>query len=405
MTLELRLSEYIKDPDHPVRNYELGLEYDRIGQSATAVSFYIRAAEKTEDKELMYDCIVLAALCFHEQGRRKFTVEGLLQHAIIIDPQRPEAYLHLCRLYELTQNWRAMVVNSTIGMNLKATGKNEALQYFGQQSFKFFHALGSYNIGLIDSAKEEFFDIVFLCDDIEDLYKKAALNNITNLGYPDIIEYRRDKHLDLFKYKFDGLESINKNYAKHLQDMFILSCFNGKRGGTYVEIGAGDPVYTNNTYLLEEQFDWKGISFDNNETFCFAFAEKRKNPVLNRDVLKTDLAAVFHEHSLPEMIDYLQVDCDEVSLEVLKRVPFDYYEFGVIQFEHDAYRLGEEQRTQSRALLRKHGYVLLVENVAFNKTDAYEDWWVHPRIAKSIENMKSNSQFNFVFDYMIERKS
>jgi len=41
------LSRYIKDPTNFNNNFNLGNYYYSIGQTATAVSFYLRAAERT----------------------------------------------------------------------------------------------------------------------------------------------------------------------------------------------------------------------------------------------------------------------------------------------------------------------------------------------------------------------
>ena len=47
-----------------------------------------------------------------------------------------------------------------------------------------------------------------------------------------------------------------------MQDMFVLSMLDGKKNGVYVEIGADQPRVISNTYLLETEFDWMGVSFE-----------------------------------------------------------------------------------------------------------------------------------------------
>ncbi len=59
--------------------------------------------------------------------------------------------------------------------------------------------------------------------------------------------------------------------------MFVLSMLNGKKNGTYLEIGAGSYYYGNNTYLLEKSFDWNGISIDINESLSIDFNNNRNN--------------------------------------------------------------------------------------------------------------------------------
>ena len=61
----------------------------------SAVSYYLRAAERTDEILLKYESLIRAALCFERQGSRNFTVKGLIQHAISTCPTRPEAYFYL----------------------------------------------------------------------------------------------------------------------------------------------------------------------------------------------------------------------------------------------------------------------------------------------------------------------
>ena len=68
------LKAYIKEPNNPISNWNLALHYDDIGQTATAVSFYLRTAERTEDDLIKYEALIKAAHCFEKQGTRRFTV-------------------------------------------------------------------------------------------------------------------------------------------------------------------------------------------------------------------------------------------------------------------------------------------------------------------------------------------
>ena len=74
-----------------------------------------------------------------------------------------------------------------------------------------------------------------------------------------------------FKHRFPGLEKIKQHYSQSFQELFVLSMLNGKTGGFYLEIGAGQPIGVNNTLILETLFDYKGISIGNNmlEQACF----------------------------------------------------------------------------------------------------------------------------------------
>ena len=59
--------------------------------------------------------------------------------------------------------------------------------------------------------------------------------------------------------------------SRENQDLFVLSVLDKKIEGTYVEIGSAWPIKSNNTYLLESEFYWQGISFDNDSSFVNEF--------------------------------------------------------------------------------------------------------------------------------------
>ena len=52
---------------------------------------------------------------------------------------------------------------------------------------------------------------------------------------------------------------IMKSYSQIGQDLEVLKRYNNKTDGFFVEIGASDGIELSNTYLLETNFNWKGI--------------------------------------------------------------------------------------------------------------------------------------------------
>ena len=79
------------------------------------------------------------------------------------------------------------------------------------------------------------------------------------------------------RHNFSESEKIKKNWSQSMQDMFVLSMLDGKRNGVYVEIGADKPKIINNTYLLETQFDWIGVSFELDSEKVEFYNDFRKN--------------------------------------------------------------------------------------------------------------------------------
>lgn len=402
MMINEKLKNYCMEPEGDTQNYELALEYYKDRQYASAISYFLRAAERTEDAELTYTCLILAALCFDKLGKRNYSFEGLLQYAVTVDPTRQEAYYHLCRLNEYKSQWREMMINSTIGSKLEKREASSLLEYKGEVAFRFYNAFSKFNNGNIEEAKELFLDIAYLIQDEND-YAQIAKNNITNLGYPDIIPYRKEKHRHLFKFPFEGIDTIEKNHSKHFQDMFVLAALNGKRSGYYVEFGAGLPFEASNTALLEQKFDWKGLSFDKCPNMCSRFARERKNSVMQVDATAEDIRGIFEKNMVPDWVDYLQIDCDDDSIKVLAKIPFDEYQFGIIHYEHDKYRVGDSPKQAAKKFLESKNYVMIANNIAVDERNAYEDWWMHRSLVK--ESMKSLKETNFILHYMLDIKN
>ena len=103
------------------------------------------------------------------------------------------------------------------------------------------------------------------------------------------------------------------SFARENQDLFILSVLGSKTKGTYVEIGAYMPVEDNNTYLLENQFEWKGISLEFYEEYSSRWKAVRNNPCITCDATTVNYTELFEENNLPNHIDFLQIDIDPTS--------------------------------------------------------------------------------------------
>lgn len=198
--------------------------------------------------------------------------------------------------------------------------------------------------------------------------------------YPNSRRYFKSDYENL-KFKFFESEKIENNYSQSMQDMFVLSMLNGKKKGTYVEIGADKPRVINNSYLLESQYNWKGVSFEIESNKVEYFNTIRKNKCICADATKYDYKFLFDERKYPKQIDYLQVDCDppQITLECLKNLPLEDYRFSVITFETDLYSGGQEVQKEQEEILVKLGYQRIVKNVQ-NEGNPYEDWWIDPTI-------------------------
>lgn len=383
MSLQQAIEAFAHDPRDADANYKLALMYDAVGQSAGAVSFYLRAAERTTDPVLSYECLLRLAKCFEGQGSRNFTTRGLIQHAISLLPNRPEAYFILSRHYEYINEWRDSYMVACIGLSVADNDLpplRNPVYYPGKYGLLFQKGVASWWVGLTNQAREIMKELKEKYK-MDEIHTRAVDNNLKNIGYPAPITVFTANKARQFRYKFPGIEKIGQNHSQSFQDMFVLSILNGKTNGTYLEVGSSFPFHTSNTALLETQFGWKGISMDIDKECVAQFFKERKNTVLCLDATKVDFEELLDSSPLGRDIDYLQLDADppNVTLEILYRIPFEKYRFAVITFEHDFYR-DPTVKQKSRDFLLKHGYQLVVSDVAFNETCSFEDWWVHPAL-------------------------
>ena len=52
LNLNELLQNFIEDPENSDNNFKLGIYYDSIGQTASAISYYLRTAERSYTKVL-----------------------------------------------------------------------------------------------------------------------------------------------------------------------------------------------------------------------------------------------------------------------------------------------------------------------------------------------------------------
>jgi len=188
---------------------------------------------------------------------------------------------------------------------------------------------------------------------------------------------------DKFKFPFEGIETINQNCGTLWQDMFVMAVLNGKKNGTYFEIGAAEPFWMSNTAMLEQLFSWTGVSLELEYAKVQRFISERKNPCYTANALLVDYKSMLSRAGLLGIVDYLSIDIEppENTLQALKRLPHDLVKFRVITFEHDLYNGGQASnvRTESRRFLKELGYHMVVNDVGLDGKSV-EDWWVHPEL-------------------------
>ncbi len=396
------LYAYLGNPDDPYANMTVAFKYDSMNQWASAVSYYVRAAERTEDKQFQYAALIRASMCFDKLGTRGLSVRGLLNRAITILPKRPEAYFLLARWFERekqVESWVNCYTNASTALEIcdfDSPPLNVWVDYPGRWGLLFEKAVSAWWVGLCEEARDIFKELLTK-HPLDPQHRQAVINNLSFMNQfvtKGMKNYDRTK-FNRLAFKFNGIEEIERNYSEAYQDMLVLSLLNGLKGGKYVEIGAGNPFYGNNTALLETKFGWTGVAIDYDEKLVDEYNKQRSVKCRHADALKLD-----YEELLAPMgrdIDYLQIDIDppDNSLAVLKKIPFNKHRFAVITFEHDAYcQLYPTVREEARQYLQSLGYRMIARNIAPDNWRNYEDWWYYPELveAKAVSSLIDNSE-------------
>jgi hypothetical protein len=176
---------------------------------------------------------------------------------------------------------------------------------------------------------------------------------------------------------------MSQFYSDAKQDQFVANILNFKKDGYCVDIGSCHSIISNNTYYFQS-LGWTSISVEIESGYNDSYSTRKQGVHLNENALEVDYKSVFEEYVFPKSIDYLSLDVDTVSLNVLRVLPLDEYRFKVITIEHDGYLYGDKYREQQRGLLQSHGYLLLCSNVYVEqpgyegKEFPFEDWWIDP---------------------------
>ena len=196
------------------------------------------------------------------------------------------------------------------------------------------------------------------------------------------------------------------------QDLFVLSQCGFKKNGFFIEFGATDGVELSNSYLLEKNFDWRGILAEpakawhealfrqrggdkvSIETDCvwtetgkellFNETEDRELSAIDsigaddvhraaRDkgkkyvVNSISLLDLCKKHNAPSVIDYLSIDTEGSELLILQAFDFAQYRFNIITCEHNY----TPARDDIYNLLLSKGYKRVLEKIS-----QWDDWYI-----------------------------
>jgi FkbM family methyltransferase len=263
--LQNLLNNFIQDPESPENNFYLGTYYDNLGQTASAVSYYLRTAERSQSELIKYQCILRAGLCFSTQGCRNTTVKGLFQHALAIQPKRPEGYFLMSRFYEREGNYHDAYLIASIGEQVAEKNPESLilnLEYPGFYGILFEKAVSSWWVGLCNESRDLLEDLDQNYE-LDEIHKQAVKNNLEKLS-----ETNKDLHNVYLpkKYRdFDwGIAANNEWFKKTVEKEVFLDnvyqkFFKVEEGDIVFDVGASAGPFT---YSIKEQNPAKIYCFE-----------------------------------------------------------------------------------------------------------------------------------------------
>jgi hypothetical protein len=186
----------------------------------------------------------------------------------------------------------------------------------------------------------------------------------------------RSKKPTISQVKLD--KKIFRSCSQSGQDIFVQMVFPNKTEANYLEIGSAWPIKLSNTFVLENSYDWKGLSIDLDLKMVKIFNKIRKNKSYCHNGTTLNYRSFIKRNGFKNSFEYLSVDIDPSyqSYFALKKIMGDNIKFLTLTFEHDKYRAGPWVQLMSSIILRNSDYIRVAKNIKGDGFGKYEDWWI-----------------------------
>ncbi len=382
LNLNKLLHNFIQDPENSDNNFKLAIYYDSLGQTASAISYYLRTAERTKFDEIKYQSLLRSALCFDLQGCRNFTVKGLLQHALSILPKRPEAYYLLSRFYERQENYHDAYLISSIGEKI-ADRDLEPLklyvEYPGFYGILFEKAVSSWWCGLCEESRK-LFEELDNDYDLDFIHREAVKNNLERLEQTgkNLHEVYKSKDMKQFNWGEAAENEWFKNQveAEIFIDKVYEKYFEVEENDVVFDIGASSGPFTysifdknpSKIYCFEPHIELfktlsENVSCDkvilvnkaigNNDEFL------NTTGIFNKDIIDTcsedNLQTVpsvkfstFIRKNEIKKIDFLKIDCEGGEYDVFNDENISWIKKNVRKISGEWHLSSPEQKEKFR---------------------------------------------------------
>ena len=254
---------FATDTENPDKNYNLAEWYDNQGHNASAHTYYLRAAERSEDKLLAYKSLLRASISCRKQSTREVTEKSLIHSALSVLPERPEAYYFLCLMYEKKQEWDQVYTYSILGLNCydKEIESINIPDYEGKYLLVYQKAISSWWWGKGNQARK-------LLENIQNNYNLNE--NYHNLVAQKLNEYGEKKIIE------------DQNQVNEFAYSPTVSEFDwGNLSEEYVELFKNEN-FIHRTYEKHQEVKPNDIVFDvgaNYGSFTYSILDKKPKEV------------------------------------------------------------------------------------------------------------------------------
>lgn len=244
------VNRYVLDTENALLNYETGLAYFDANQNASAITYFLRAAERTNDIDLAYECLLLMAIGFKRQGKRDQSVECTVLRAISIAPHRPEAHFIISEYYIQKEKHTNAYMHAQIALLNEKPHKNlkRDVGYPGKYGLLFNKAVAGWWWGQHEEAIDLFHKLHREhWNEMSDEFKNGVMSNFSrlNISIPIYQKIETPKKIqsknivDVFPYFNEKeLMELRINTLKDYVDYFVIIEANQTHSGKPKEFTA-----------------------------------------------------------------------------------------------------------------------------------------------------------------------
>jgi len=155
------LKNFVENPDNDENNFALGWLYFSNNQLASSLSFFLRCAEFSENKDLVYEALIMVGRSLYYQENRDTSTKTCYNNAIAYCPERPEAYLMLSFLHERRGEWSDANTMACIANHNYKNAKKTIIDIgYSEYMTLFQKALTSWHVGLNLKSKDLFYELL-----------------------------------------------------------------------------------------------------------------------------------------------------------------------------------------------------------------------------------------------------